>query len=318
MSHPVFISICIPAYKNTAYLARTLQSITEQTFRDFEVIITDDSPDDAVAVLVEQYKQELPIRYYRNSRALGSPGNWNAAIRLATGQWIKMMHDDDWFAGTDSLEQFAAATACAIAPFIYSGYIKVDEATGIHQTVLPRSVDINRLRHNPDYLIAFNVIGHPSTTLIKNLPGELYDEKLKWMVDVEYYHRQLRRGAFQAVQAPLICIGMNADQITKAVFRDPAVEIPENLYVLNKLGLSILRSLTVYDHFWRMIRNLRVSDRSIIELFRKDNVVPRVIYTMIRQQRLLPGALMKIGLISKTAMFLSWVWTGISRQRQGN
>ena len=43
-----FISICIPAYKNTTYVGRLLDSISEQTFTDYEVVVTDDSPDDSV------------------------------------------------------------------------------------------------------------------------------------------------------------------------------------------------------------------------------------------------------------------------------
>lgn len=98
MTAAPLISICVPAYKNVVYLERLLGSIQSQTFHDFEVVITDDSPDNAVSELIDRYKAMLPIRYFRNDVALGSPANWNAAIGHAKGQWIKIMHDDDWFA----------------------------------------------------------------------------------------------------------------------------------------------------------------------------------------------------------------------------
>lgn len=48
---PPLISICIPAYKNTDYLSVLLQSVAVQTFRDFEVVVSDDSPTDEVETL---------------------------------------------------------------------------------------------------------------------------------------------------------------------------------------------------------------------------------------------------------------------------
>src|SRR5688500_14571649 len=121
------ISICIPAYKNTLFLKRLLDSIAEQTYQDYEVIITDDSPDDIVEKFVQGYQKIPSIFYYRNPYSLGTPENWNEAIRKSTGTWIKLMHNDDWFSGPDSLALFYAA----IQPgkdFIFSAYENEYEA----------------------------------------------------------------------------------------------------------------------------------------------------------------------------------------------
>src|SRR5215213_9554314 len=98
-----FISICIPAFKRVEYLARLLDSVKKQRFRDFEVIITDDSPAEEVRNLAEKYRYDFELKYSKNASPLGTPENWNAAIRQARGEWIKLMHDDDWFRNEDSL-----------------------------------------------------------------------------------------------------------------------------------------------------------------------------------------------------------------------
>ncbi|HUZ60328.1 MAG TPA: glycosyltransferase, partial [Hanamia sp.] len=85
------ISICIPAYKHVDYLKKLLDSVSIQTFKDFEVVITDDSPDDGVKQLLETFPTTNNIRYYKNSKALGTPENWNEAIRKSEGTWIKLM-----------------------------------------------------------------------------------------------------------------------------------------------------------------------------------------------------------------------------------
>jgi glycosyltransferase involved in cell wall biosynthesis len=102
-----FISICIPAYKNASYLDVLLRSIESQTFRNYEVIVSDDSQDDEVEILCKHYSTKFSLQYHKNSPAKGSPANWNMVISLAKGEWIKMMHDDDWFAGKASLAAFA-------------------------------------------------------------------------------------------------------------------------------------------------------------------------------------------------------------------
>ena len=56
-----FISICIPAYKRVNYLKRLLESVAIQTFNDYEVIITDDSDDNSVRELADQYSGKLNL-----------------------------------------------------------------------------------------------------------------------------------------------------------------------------------------------------------------------------------------------------------------
>ena len=48
------VSICIPTYNQVIYLKRTIDSVFEQTYTDYEIIITDDSPTDVVFDVVKQ------------------------------------------------------------------------------------------------------------------------------------------------------------------------------------------------------------------------------------------------------------------------
>src|ERR1044072_4054338 len=101
MRKEIFISICIPAYKNVDFLKRLLDSIAIQTYSNYEIIICDDSPDESVAEFIKSRSVLKNIRYHRNVSSLGTPENWNECIRRANGEWIKIMHDDDWFAEPD-------------------------------------------------------------------------------------------------------------------------------------------------------------------------------------------------------------------------
>jgi glycosyltransferase involved in cell wall biosynthesis len=302
------ISICIPAYKNVVYLERLLHSIQSQTFQDFEIVVTDDSPDNAVGEMISRYQSSLPINYYRNATALGSPANWNAAIGHAKGQWIKIMHDDDWFADEYCLGKFAEVAMQTTASFIFSGFVNVELATGDEHPFVISQLEERMLQQNPLYLFRTNYIGHPSTTLIKNELTQWFDESIKWVVDFEFYIRVLRQHSFYAIKQPLIRIGIGSEQITQASFRKREVELPENFYLLNKLGIASLNYIFVYDYYWRLLRNLKIASAAELEEYVQVHQVPSVIKSMISwQQKLGVDSLKKYGAYSKLCMSLHYL-----------
>lgn len=308
MTQQVLLSICIPAYKQVSYLRRLLDSISLQTYSNYEVIVTDDSPDDSVQELCMQYKH-LPLRYFRNSPAMGSPANWNAAIRQATGKWIKIMHDDDWFSHNNSLKKFAqAAHNTYDASFIFSGVFELNTTIEKQTRYIPSRLSVYFLRRSPLYLFKKNYIGHPSTTLIKNNITEWYDERVKWVVDIEFYIRYLLlQKKFIVIREPLITIGINEHQITKKVFRNPAVEIPEHLYFYHKLPAHSFRNIVVYDSYWRLWRNLGIRTVNEIQPYVSQAIIPDVLSGMIKWQSKVPLPVLRIGVFSKILMLISYI-----------
>ena len=100
------VSICIPAYNQPTNLRRALESVFLQSFKDYEVIITDDSLDNSVSIVADEFGQHTNLRYYKNKTRKDTPENWNEAVRLASGELIKILHHDDWFSDENSLADF--------------------------------------------------------------------------------------------------------------------------------------------------------------------------------------------------------------------
>ncbi|WP_300565231.1 glycosyltransferase family 2 protein [Flavobacterium sp.] len=100
------VSIVVPNYNHQEFLKVRLDSIFNQTFQDFEVLIFDDASSDDSLLILNEYKSNLKVTHFViNSINSGSPfKNWKEGMRLASGQYIWIAETDD-FAATDFLEQ---------------------------------------------------------------------------------------------------------------------------------------------------------------------------------------------------------------------
>jgi glycosyltransferase involved in cell wall biosynthesis len=237
---------------------------------------------------------------------LGTPENWNEAIRNASGEWIKLMHDDDWFNNEKSLEKFVEFTNIKKAEFFFSAYQNHLEGCDRVQKVYLNFFWHKALLDNPAILFSRNVVGPPSVTLIKNHYREWYDKRIKWVVDIDYYIRYFQQVKPVYIPQILINVGINSNQVTQSTFRVKEVEIPENFYLLNKVGRIQLRNILVYDAWWRLLRNLKMRSQSDIREAGYKGDIPPVIEYMLQWQGKLPNWAKK-GVFSKFFMFLSFI-----------
>ena len=309
MAASPFISICIPCYKRAHLLRRLFHSIAAQTYKDFNVIVTDNSDDESVRHLVREYETIMPVTYHQNDPFLEMGANWNACMERADGTWLKLMHDDDWFTDEHCLAAFASKAAARKHGLIFSAYYNVQEGTEAKTLVLRKSIDLWLLNGSPYNLLRGNYIGPPSVTLIHRDTFRSFHPQLKWMVDVEEYLRVLKlRHGLTYIAAPLICIGVHEGQATTAYFRNPSVEVYENCVTLAPHYPRFCRNVFAYDHCWRLIRNLGIRDESVLERYNNGAEIPYVLRSITRCQKHLPASLLKMGILSKILMLGHWVF----------
>jgi hypothetical protein len=136
---------------------------------------------------------------------------------------------------------------------------------------------------------------------------QFYDSNYKFVVDFEYYIRLIKSfKRYHYIDQLLINVGFNALQVTTYTFKVAAVQVPENLSLLNKLGPNILRNLLVYDYYWRMWRNLGVRGVADCKKF-YPHPIPQVVVNMMQQQAMVPLHVLKIGVVSKVMMCVSYL-----------
>jgi glycosyltransferase involved in cell wall biosynthesis len=100
------VSIIIPNYNYAKFLEQRLDSVFNQTFQDFEVILLDDCSTDHSVDILSEYKQHPKVSHFIiNEINTGSPfKQWKKGIELAKGEFIWIAESDDW-AELNFLEQ---------------------------------------------------------------------------------------------------------------------------------------------------------------------------------------------------------------------
>jgi glycosyltransferase involved in cell wall biosynthesis len=186
------ISICIPTYemndKGVEYLEYSFNILYHQTYKNFEIIISDHSIDNNIKDLCDQWSQVLNIKYFRNEIKRGnSSANINNAIKQAKGDIIKILFQDDFLHDEYSLEkQFECfkndwlVTACCH----YDGEV-------VYRPFYPRYHD--QIQYGQ------NTISSPSVLMFKNEDVIEFDESLIWLMDVDYYKRLYDKFGFPSI-----------------------------------------------------------------------------------------------------------------------
>ncbi len=99
-SQEPLISIGLPVFNGSNFLAEAIESVLNQTYKNFELIISDNASTDSTPEICEKFASEDGrIQYYRNEKNLGAGANYDRCFHLSSGEFFK------WIAHDDIIEQ---------------------------------------------------------------------------------------------------------------------------------------------------------------------------------------------------------------------
>ncbi|WP_330673999.1 sugar transferase [Blautia obeum] len=129
------VSIIMPSYNTASYIKETIQSVLNQTYQNWELIIVDDCSADNTDEVLGTIKDPR-IRYFKNDKNSGAAVSRNKALREARGQWIAFLDSDDlWM--PEKLEKQIHFMEKNDYSFSYTNYEEIDvegKKTGIRVT----------------------------------------------------------------------------------------------------------------------------------------------------------------------------------------
>lgn len=95
------VTIGLPVFNSARYVAQSIESLLDQTYRDFELIISDNASTDETSRICQHYASiDRRIRYTRNDANIGNPRNFNRIAKLTTTPFLKWSTADDYWAPT--------------------------------------------------------------------------------------------------------------------------------------------------------------------------------------------------------------------------
>lgn len=195
------ISVYIPTYNRLELLKRAVQSVQNQTYKNFEIIIVDDNSSDGTQdFLVGLAKVDSRIRYFFKDKNSGACVSRNIAINLAQGELITGLDDDDYFL-PHRLEFFLdywvnKKREDTIA--LFTSNIKSEKSNQAKEHSL-----FSKKYFKKDDLLFANYVGNQiftETKTLRQVSG--FDESFCMWQDLELWYRVGDLGNFEHVDKP--------------------------------------------------------------------------------------------------------------------
>lgn len=222
------ISIAIPCYEMNGMgencLIHAILSIYNQSYNDFEIVVSDHSKDNKIEMLCKNFEK---VRYFRNEKLRGSSShNINNCLVNCRGEFIKILCQDDYLYDSHSLQKtlnhFSEKTN-----WLVSTYVCSHDRQNYHRIYTPF---LN------DNIVFNNSIGTHSCLTIRNKDVIFFDDNLIWYMDCEYYKRMMDKfGNPYILKEPTVVQLIWPGQVTNTLATEE-VRHKEFLYLKQKYG----------------------------------------------------------------------------------
>lgn len=237
------ITIAIPTFNRTRYLHKALQSVREQNYTNYEILIGDSSASDRVQKIIEKI-QDPRIRYIKFSEEIEQPVKFNELLSAATGEWMVFLCDDDWIDPkylphlTSYLNRYPHAT------LVRSRFRLVDEAgkfirlDGRSKEYMPSAEFLSNLFLPEHKFFKMNISGIMFRREVLREEGGFKHFPTSWHTDQIAWALLGLRGGCIYVDEPLCSIRLHGGSLTSS-FRDNL----ENSVQTNLLARAVFRSI---------------------------------------------------------------------------
>lgn len=146
------VSIIMPSWNTSKYIAESIESVINQSYENWELIIVDDCSTDNTDDVVLPYLDDNRIKYFKNDKNSGAALTRNRALREAKGEWIAFLDSDDlWIPEKLELQiDFMKSNGYVLS---YTEYEKIDEEDNLLNIYVSGPDVVNKRKiYNYDYI----------------------------------------------------------------------------------------------------------------------------------------------------------------------
>lgn len=206
-----FFSIAIPTWEinglGAQYLDHSFNILANQTFKDFDIVVSDHSVDDEVRNVCSKWEEYIEILYVRNDVGRGRIApNLNVAMQNCSGEYVKILFQDDFLYGEDSLMniKYAIDNSDNEVKWLVTGCCHTKDGENLYDQMVPF--------YNDRIHTGYNTISCPSVLTVKLDTYTLsFNEDLNWLVDCEYYKRCYDKFGFPTVVMDVCTVNRDSE-----------------------------------------------------------------------------------------------------------
>lgn len=217
------VSVIIPTYNRAHLIGGAIQSVLDQTYQDFEIIVVDDGSTDNTAEVVKSFNEQR-IKCIRHDKNRGGSAARNTGIKAAKGEYIAFQDsDDEWFIEKLEKQMKIFETAPPEVGVVYTGFWKIENDKKIY---IPSSWFTQKEGNIHKELLKGNFVTTQSVVIRKKCfeKSGMFDENLPRLQDWELVIRLSKYYNFKCIDEPLLnsyytsnSISANHEALIKAV-----------------------------------------------------------------------------------------------------
>ena len=252
MSSPL-VSIVLPTYNRAYLLKRAIQSVLNQTYRNFELIVVDDGSTDNTKEVVEDFHDKR-IRYVAHEKRRGANAARNTGIKLAEGEYVAFQDDDDiWLPRKLEIQIRVFQSSSRNIGVVYTGCWRIDykRRKVFYLPSMKKSQIEGYIYSN---ILKENFI--PTTTAVIKREcfqhSGFFDENLPRLQEWDLWIRISKYYNFKYIDFPLVVSYISQTSIS----RNLDALISAQIYILNKYFSEISRNPELLAHHYSTIGSL--------------------------------------------------------------
>jgi glycosyltransferase involved in cell wall biosynthesis len=220
-SRPAKVGVIVPVYNGELRLQRCLESIASQTLTDFQAVIVDNcSSDRSLAIACRFAAQDPRFIVYQNARNVGRVPNWNRALDLAGGEYVKPVMVNDYLLPECLAELSAILDSHPEVVLARTSVTVLDDGKERFEPLFESTRCLSS-----DEVIEFgvadgNAAAGPSAQMFRRAPAAEhkihFDPRYEWAADYEFTMRLYQWGGLFYLRKTLFVFELNTRFATKS------------------------------------------------------------------------------------------------------
>lgn len=225
------VSVLMNCYNSELYIRESVQSLIDQTYKDWELIVWDDASIDSTINIIQSFNDNR-IKIYKNDAHCGLCLGRIRAQKFLKGEYISILDSDDIYEKDKLKNQIQAFNIDPNLSLVTSWYSKINE-NGKELKKIKFSKNLSKIKNE---LFGDNIFAH-SSIMYKRSEAEKvgwYSDKLEYSQDYDLTIKLLQNNPFCIVENYLVKIRDSASSMTRKLSLQGLI-IKEHLEILNYL-----------------------------------------------------------------------------------